>query len=153
MTWLLVSITLIFSAVGALIMGMGFSMNPFSGTDLAKRALELKLLGAFFMISPWISILFLRLRTRRQTRFREEILKYGTRKKAVLIDFHETGTYVNEDPRVHMVIQVEESDGEHGIKEFTGIVPVLRAVGIRPGMEIEITESRSGMIIHWSGND
>ncbi len=149
MTWLLAVITLVFTVVGVLIMLMGFSMNPFPGTDLAKRALEFKLLGGFFILTPWISIFFLKMKFRRERRFRESILKSGERRKAVLLSCEETGTYINEAPQVRMVLQIEDEDCGHRTHVFTGIVPVLKAVLIRPGMELEVTESSRGVVIHW----
>ena len=135
--------------VGILIMLMGFSMNPFPGTDLAKRAFEFKLLGGFFIVSPWISILLLKMRSGKERRFRDSILRQGKKRNAILLSCEETGTYINEAPRVRMVLQIEDEDCGHRTHVFTGIVPVLKAVLIRPGMELEVTESSRGVVIHW----
>ena len=135
--------------VGILIMLMGFSMNPFPGTDLAKRALEFKLLGGFFIVSPWISILLLKMRSGKERRFRDSILRQGKKRNATLLSCEETGTYINEAPQVRMVLQIEDEDCGHRTHVFTGIVPVLKAVLIRPGMELEVTESSRGVVIHW----
>lgn len=138
-----------FTVVGVLIMSMGFSMNPFPGTELAKRALEFKLLGGFFIVSPWISILLLKMRSGKERRFRDSILRQGKKRNATLLSCEETGTFINEAPRVRIVLQIEDEDSGHRTHVFTGVVPVLEAVKIRPGMELDVTESSRGVVIHW----
>ena len=149
MKWLIGIVTAVFSLVGFIIAGMGFGISAIPGSHLARRALEFKLLGAFFIVSPWVSILLLKLKFRRESRFRNSILEEGTRKRAVLISCQETGTYINEAPQVSMIVQVEDEDGRHRNRAFKGVVPVLKATGIRPGMVLEITENTEGMVIHW----
>lgn len=147
MKWLVPVIAAVLGFTGLLILGMGFSISAFPGTDLAARALELKLLGAFFIASPWAAILLLRLKFRKDNKFHESILSSGTRKKAVLVHFEETGTFINNAPEVRMVLQIPAECGSSQV--FTGVVPLLEAGKLQPGMELDITESEKGMVVHW----
>lgn len=149
MKWIVAFITSVFTIAGILIIAMGFGIHAVSGSDLYRRALELKLLGAFFIASPWLSMYFLKLKFRKDRRFHDSIIRSGIRRKAVLVEFQETGTYINNNPEVRVLMQVEDEDGTHRNEVFTGIVPFVHAAGLEPGMKLGITESHNGMVIHW----
>jgi len=147
--WLTVFITVFFGLTGAVILALGFAMKGAPGTDIAARSLEFKLLGAFFIISLWISIFFVKRKFRRESEFARRVRDTGTVKRAVLLSCEETGTYENNSPEVSMVLSVEDGDGTRVDRVFRGIVPITRAVLLRPGMELSMIETGEGMVINW----
>ncbi len=149
MRWLTVFITVFFGLTGALILALGFSMKGAPGTDIASRPLEFKLLGVFFIISPWISIFFVRRKFSRDRKFAERVRRTGIAKKAVLLSCEETGTYENNSPELSMVLSVQDGEGTRADRVFRGIVPITRAVLLRPGMELSMIETEEGMVIDW----
>ncbi len=149
MKWLTLFITVFFALTGAVIMALGFAMKGAPGTDIATRSLEFKLLGMFFIVSPWISLFFVKRKFRRKSEFARGVRDTGTAKKAVLLSCEETGTYENNSPEVTMVLSVEDGDGTRANRVFRGIVPITRAVLLRPGMEFSIIETEEGMVINW----
>lgn len=152
MRWYSAIIVIVFTVVGAMIFAMGFAIHGDPGTLIHNRSLELKLLGVFFVVSPWIPILFLNLKFRREREFTASIMKNGTRKSAVLVSCDETGTYVNEAPEVEMLLDIENSDGSRHKTSFKGVIAISNAVRVKPGMSLEVTESDGGIVIHWPEN-
>ena len=142
-------ITVFFALTGAVILALGFAMRGAPGSQIAARALEFKLLGVFFIISPWISIFFVRRKFSRDRKFAESVRKTGTGKKAVLLSCDETGTYENDSPEVSMVLSVHEDNGTRSERVFRGVIPLTKAVTLKPGMELRIIESNRGMVIDW----
>lgn len=142
-------IILVFTVVGLIILAMGFCMHGDPGTGMVSRSLELKLLGVFFIVSPWISIYFLKRKLSKEKNFTASIMETGTRKSAVLVSCEETGTWVNEAPEVEMVLAIEDDDGTQRNSVFKGVISRSSAATVMPGMTLEITESEKGMVIHW----
>lgn len=149
MKWLSLFITLFFALTGGMLFSLGFSMKGAPGSDIAARSLELKLMGVFFILSPWLSIFFVRRKFSRDRKFAERVRRTGAAKSAVLLSCEETGTYENNSPEVSMVLSVEDGDGTRADRVFRGIVPITRAVLLRPGMELSIIETEEGMVIDW----
>lgn len=149
MSCYLAALNLVFTAIGLIIFAMGFSIHLDPGTAFASRSLELKLLGAFFIVSPWISSWFLKRKLSKEKNFTASIMETGTRKSAVLVSCEETGTWVNNDPEVEMVLAIEDDDGTLRNSVFKGVISTSKAVTVLPGMALEITENEKGMVIHW----
>lgn len=145
----LAAINLFFTVIGLIILAMGFAMHADPGTALASRSLELKLMGVFFIVSPWISSCFLKRKFRKERDFTASIMETGTRKSAVLVSCEETGTWVNNEPEVEMVLAIEDDDGNQRNSVFKGVISTSKAVTVLPGMALEITESEKGLVIHW----
>ncbi len=146
-------IVLIFTLTGAIIFAMGFAIHGDAGTTIQDRSMELKLLGVFFIISPWITIFFLNLKLKRDRDFTASIMETGTRKSAVLVSCDETGTYVNEAPEVEILLDILDHRGSRRRSIFKGVISITNAVRVKPGMSLEVTESDRGIVIHWPEND
>lgn len=145
-------IVLIFTLIGAIIFVMGFAIHGDTGTTIQDRSMELKLLGIFFIISPWITIFFLNLKLKKDRDFTSSIMEAGTRKSAVLVSCDETGTYVNEAPEVEILLDILDNHGSRHRSVFKGVIAITNAVRVKPGMSLEVTESDRGIVIHWPEN-
>lgn len=150
MKWIYALVTGVFTITGILIMILGYfghiTSDPSGWID---PNLEMKLLGISFIVLPWIAIFILEMKFRRDRMFTRAILDSGVECRAVLQDYRETGTYVNESPKLKMTFQFTEEDGSTRLMEVTGVVDLIHAVKLQRGMEVVLHRSERGVVVHW----
>jgi len=140
----------VFTLTGAFILVLGFYGSPASGsTLLSDPVLEMKLLGIFFILSPWIGFGLVIIWVRRQNSKDESIVADGTLRQAILIEYDETGTYINNAPEVRLKLEITDHEGTSRIEEVTTCIGILTAACLKQGMVVSIHESPKGIVIHW----
>ncbi len=150
MKWIYVLVTGVFTLTGIFIMILGFfGYTTSDPSGWINPSLEMKLLGISFIILPWIAILILEMKFKRDRLFTRTILDSGVECRAVLQDYRETGTYINESPKLKMTFQVTEEDGSTRLIEVTGVVDLIHAVKLQRGMEVILHQSDRGVVVHW----
>jgi len=127
-------------AVGAVLIVGGLRADPRAMTDDGLLPLRtfLILLGSFFIgLNSLIGggmLLSAFLRNQRMLRLEET----GIRGSAKVLQAHETGTYINNQPQVWMELQVELPGRDPYFVEKRMVVPYLQIDQLKPGSIVEI---------------
>lgn len=150
MNWIYGLVVGVFTLGGIFIVILGFAGHTTTDpSGWIDPQLEMKLLGAFFIVSPWIGILILETKFKRDRTFTQSILDRGVLRRAVLSEYRETGTYINNSPKLKMRFLITEEDGDTRTVEVTGVVDLLNAVQLKPGLQVTLHESDRGVVVHW----
>jgi hypothetical protein len=127
-------------AVGAVLIFAGLRADSRAMTDDGVMPLRtfLILLGAFFIgLNTLIGggiLLSAFLRNQRIQRLENT----GLRGSAKVLQAHETGTYINNQPQVWMELQVELPGRDPLFVEKKMVVPYLQIDQVRPGAMVEV---------------
>lgn len=137
--WMYLIILIPFLAVGIGMIFFGFQASPESLTDDGYPLKEfLYIMGAFFIIMPFISTVGVMLFYKRINDRETNLIENGLKGEAEIINREQTGTYINELPQVKFLLQVTSPYGDSYQMEYKDVVSMLDLNSINVGAKLPV---------------
>lgn len=137
--WMYLMVIIPFLAVGIGMIYFGYQASPNALTDDGYPLKEfLYMMGAFFIIIPFISAGGLMLFYKRINDRETNLIEHGIQGEAEILHREQTGVYINELPQVKFLLKIKSPYGETYEVEHKYVVSMLDMGSINVGAKLPV---------------
>lgn len=137
--WMYLMVIIPFLVVGIGMIYYGYQTSPEALTDDGHPLKEfLYIMGAAFMILPFISSVGLMLFYKRINDRETNLIEHGIQGEAEILSREQTGVYINELPQVKFQLKITSPYGETYEMEHKDIVSMLDMGSINVGAKLPV---------------